>query len=175
MNANTTIISTRFDSLKRRLIKVLRLGKSDVVEPFEVSPFGIDSNPLKDMKAIYMETQQKGVNVIVGYMNKNQLADVGETRLFSTDANGSLKTYIWLHNDGTMEIGGKNNHIAQYEGLATAFNQLKSDFNDLVSKFNAHVHSGVTTGAGTSAVPTTSGSSSNADITPAKIETIKTI
>jgi hypothetical protein len=44
----TRVISTQLDSLNRRLIKVLRFGKSDVQTPFQALPHGIDSNPVKD-------------------------------------------------------------------------------------------------------------------------------
>jgi hypothetical protein len=175
MNIITNIISTTFDSVKRRLIKVRVLGLNDIRTAVEVSPFGIDSNPLKDMRAIYAETANKGDRVIIGYINKNQLAAVGEMRLFSTDAHGNLKTYIWIKNDATIEVGGNAHHMTQYEGLQTAFNQLKTDFNNLVTKFNSHVHTGVQTGGGSSAITPTPGTASTADITGAKIETVKTL
>ena len=169
----TKILSTDFDDLARRLVKVLRKGKSDVQTPMEAAPFGIDSNPLKDMIAVYGPTEEKGKTVIIGYLNKNQQADVGETRLFSTDADGALKFYAWLKNDGTMEIGGADYHMVRYEQLETAFNELKADFNALVTTFNSHTHLGVIAGFATSGTTTASGTASDADITPAKIDEIK--
>ena len=175
MNIIANILSTTFDSVKRRLIKVRVLGVTDIRTAFETNAFGIDSNPIKDMRAIYAETANKGERVIIGYLNKNQLAAVGETRLFSTDANGNIKTYIWLKNDATIEIGGNTKHMVRFEELQTAFNQLKTDFNNLVTKFNSHVHTGVTTGGGSSATTPTPGTASTADITGAKIDTVKTL
>jgi hypothetical protein len=72
-----------------------------------------------------------------------------------------------------MEIGGDAYNMVRYQELETAFNQLKSDLNNFISIFNAHTHAGVTTGGGTSGVTATSGTSSSADITPAKIDEIK--
>jgi len=175
MNIITNILSTAFDSVKRRLIKVRVLGLNDIRTAFEVTPFGIDSNPIKDMRAIYSETANKGKRVIIGYFNKNQLAAVGETRLFSTDANGTLKTYVWLLNDGTIKIGGDTKHMVRFEELETAFNKLKSDFNSLVTTYNSHVHSGVTTGGGSSGPTPSSGTASTADISGAKIDSVKTL
>lgn len=166
------ILSTSFDDLQRRIVKVLRKGKSDVQTAMEAAPFGIDSNPLKDMIAVYAPTEEKGKTVIIGYLNKNQLADVGETRLFSTDSDGTLKFYAWLKNDGTMEIGGNDYHMVRYEKLAEAFNELKQDFNDHITAYNSHTHTGVMVGLGSTSF-TTPGTPSVADITPAKIDEIK--
>lgn len=44
--------------------------------------------------------------------------------------------------------------------LTQKLNNLENKVNDIVSKFNTHVHSGVQTGGGTSAVPTTTVSGS---------------
>lgn len=170
----TKVISTSFDDLQRRIIKVLRKGKSDVQTPIEASPFGIDSNPIKDMIAVYGQTEEKGKTVIIGYIDKNKLAASGETRLYSIDNNGNLKTYVWLKNDGTMEIGGNTKHMVRYEELQTAFNQLKQDLNTFITIFNSHTHTGVTIGVGSTSTTTTPGTTSSADISPAKIDNIKT-
>lgn len=169
----TKILSTSLDDLQRRIVKVLRNGKSDVQTAMEAAPFGIDSNPLKDMIAVYAPTAEKGKTVIIGYLNKNQLADVGETRLFSTDSNGAEQFYVWLKNNGTAEIGGNAYHMVRYEKLAEAFNQLKSDFNNHITAYNIHNHMGVTPGLGNSSIVNVTGTQSTADITPAKIDEIK--
>ena len=57
----------------------------------EAMPYGVDSNPIKDMVAVYSETTGKGETVIIGYLNKNLKAEVGEFRTFSTDSNGGRK------------------------------------------------------------------------------------
>lgn len=163
-----------------REVKVLRLGDKDVQTANEVSPFGIDSNPLKDMIAIYGETSNNGDTVIVGYLNKNRLAQIGELRIYSTDDKGAEKFYTWLKNDGTMEIGGDTDNMVRYSELETAFNELKSDFNDLVAKFNSHIHIttatvGSTPTPGVISPTTTTATPSAADITPSKIEEIKTM
>lgn len=169
------IDSTNTDSLIRRVAKFLRFGKSDIQTALQVAPHGIDSNPVNEMIALYAETGQKGKTVVVGYLNKNVLAEVGETRIFSTDSNGELQTFIWLKADGTMQIGGSTKNMVRFQELETGFNQLKTDFNNLVTLFNSHVHTGVTTGGGSSGPPASSGSSSNASIADAKIDEIKTL
>lgn len=133
MQALVKTISTGIKNLAR-IIKVSRYGKDDTVTGMEAMPYGDDSNPIAGMDAVYLELSSRKNKVIVGYINKQQLADVGEKRIFSTDANGNVKFYIWIHADGTCEFNGKDNHLAQFEALQTAFNQLKSDFNN-------HIHS----------------------------------
>lgn len=126
MNFLTKVISTEIDNLKRRVIKILRFGKSDVQTCIESLPYGIDSNPIKDMIAVYAETNEKGKVAIVGYFNKNQKAAVGELRLFSTDSNGTEKFYTWLKSDGTMEIGGDSNFAVKYNELKTEYDKTKT-------------------------------------------------
>ncbi len=168
------VISTRILSNKR-LVKFLRMGKSDVQENYQVAPFGFDSNPVKDMIAVYSKTDELGKSVIIGYIDKNQLADVGESRMYSTDADGLLKFFLHLKNNGTAEFGGDADFMVRFSGLETAFNELKSDLNNLVTTFNTHVHPGVTSGPSSTSPTPTPGTQSTADISPAKIEEIKTL
>lgn len=156
------IISTSVDSLKRRIQKFVRFGLDDVQTSMVAAPFGIDSNPVKDMVAVYAPTAEKGKTVIIGYINKNAISEVGGVRLFSTDANGTEKFYVYLRANDTLELGGNTKHLARFEELETAFNALKSDF-------NTHTHTG-NLGAPTTPplVP------SIADISGAKITKIKT-
>lgn len=171
----TKLISTQIKN-GLRFIKVLRSGKSDTREGYQVTPFGDDSNPVnyEGMRAIFCETEVKGKQIIIGYIHPNQLAAIGEKRIFSTDANGQVKFYIWLHSNGTCDFGGNTNHLTQYEALKTAFDQLKSDFNDLVTKFNSHVHPGVTAGGASTGATATPGTSSSADMSGAKLDNLKT-
>lgn len=162
----TRVISTTLDSVKRRITKITRYGKDDDTQTgLEASPYGIDSNPINGMVAVYAETASKGKQVIVGYLNKNQLAGVGEHRSYATDTTGALKFYIWQKADGTCEIGGTTKHMTRFEDLETGFNQLKSDFN----AFLVHVHGAAGTPPAPPATPST------ASIANAKINEVKTL
>lgn len=173
------VISTSLDAAKRLVVKILYQGKltngqGDVRTPIEASPFGVDSNPTEGKIAIYAQSPQKGKYYIIGYLNTDRKALVGETRLFSTSASGDLEMYLWLRNNGFMEIGGDQNHMTRYEGLETAFNQLKANFNTFVSVYNAHTH--IVTSPGNPTGPAVAqGATSSADISNAKITEIKTI
>lgn len=190
------VISNRVSGLKR-LIKFFGLGKDDVQEIIQIAPFGIDSVPIKDMVAVYSETSVKGESVLVGYINKSLVAQSGDFRTYSVNSNGTVQFYIWQKNDGTAEIGGNIDNMVRYSKLEQAFNQLRSDHNSLVAKHNAlvaevnvlgasyvaHQHTSTAVGTFTTAgtPPATYAPStqidlpSTADITPAKIDEIKTL
>ena len=169
------IISSEKDSLARRVIKFFRYGNSDVQTAIESAPHGIDSVPFKDLVGVYAKTSSSGKTALIGYLIKDRLADVGETRLFSTDEQGGLQTYIWLKNDATIEIGGGTDNMVRFSELETAFNQLKQDFNTFVTAtYNTHTHISAAPASPT-ATPLPVGTSSSADISGAKIDEIKTL
>jgi hypothetical protein len=160
-----------------RSVKFLRYGKKDFQTSFQATPPGIDSHPVKDMIAIYSPTDERGETVVIGYINKNQLAAIGETRIFSTNDVGELQTFIWLKNDGTIRIGGDAKNMVRFQELESGFNQLKTDLNNLISAFNAHMHP--TAGTGPPSPPSPGSGipavASNASIEDAKIDEIKTL
>jgi len=176
MNVIIKILSSSVDKLNRRVLKYLRYGKSDVQTSLEVAPYGIDSNPIKDLVAVFAETNENGRTVILGYLNKNQKAKPGEWRAFATNAQGDEKFYIWMKDTGIMEIGGDQNYAVKFNELKTEFNKLKDDYNNLVSTFNSHTHIlALSAGTGTAAVPAVGGNTNSSDIDNAKNEKIKTI
>lgn len=103
----------------KRILKVEQFG---VKTADEVAPFGIDANPLKDMVAIYSDTTNASESVILGYINKNQLASSGEVRLYSLDSNKALKSFIWLKNDNTIEFNGNTYSMVRFEPLQSGIN-----------------------------------------------------
>jgi hypothetical protein len=180
MNKIIKVISSQIDETGRRLIKSLGWGADDVQETLNVAPFGDDSCPVKDMVAIYATTSDIGNPVVIGYVNKNQIADVGEKRIFSTNADGVEQIALHLKNDGTAEFGGNTDFMVRYSELEVGFNALKSDFNSLVTSYNSHIHITTATVSATAVpgviAPTPStGTPSTADISGSKIDEIKTI
>ena len=177
MNLLTKVISAEVKE-SFRIVKVLGLGKDDVRTADVSAPYGIDSNPVADMIAIYSDTYVSGEPVIIGYINQDQVAAPGELRLYSTDDNAEEKNYIWLKNSGTIEIGGDADNMVRYSELEKAFNQLKADHDKLAEKWDAFVAAYIPGSPSTTGSPATlAGSSvgaSSADITTAKINEIKT-
>ncbi len=122
-------VSTSLNKLLERVVKFYAFSKDDVRDVKQASPFGIDSNPLPGTIAVYATTRALGKGVVVGYINQKMLAALGETRLYSVDADGNAVTYLWLKNDGTIEIGGNTNHMVRYEELQAGWNQMLIDLN----------------------------------------------
>jgi len=159
-------ISTEFGNANRRIVKILGFGKKDIQTPYESMPFGFDSNPTEGMVALQANTGELGKTAIIGYINVNQLAEVGELRLYSTDENGVEKAYIWLKNDENIEIGGNTDFMVRYSALETAFNELQQKYNTFAA---AYVPGGPTS---VGLPPTAQTSTGN--ISAAKIDNIKT-
>jgi len=176
----SNIVKTISTEIKNAIMKVkfFRYGKSDVQEVRQVTPFGIDSNPIEGLAGLYVKTEQKGDAVLVGYI-QDSLTDVGELRLSSTNASGVEQSYTLFKNDGDIELNGNSDNLVRYSKLEDAFNELRTDFNNLVTAYNSHTHITTATVGGTPTpgvlTPTpTTGSPSIANILPAKIENIKT-
>jgi len=162
----TKVISTRIGSATSRLVKILRFGKSDVQEPRQSSAFGIDSNPVPKLLAVYSETSENGKAVILGYININQLADIGECRIYSTDENNSLKAYLWAKNDGDLLVNGDTDNLIRYLKLNQGLQQF---VNDLKLELTA-IQAGIIAGGGTY----TPNPAFHLDISDSKIDNVKT-
>lgn len=149
----TKVISTSFDKAKRLIVKVLFQGKlisgkGDIRTPLEASPFGIDSNPVEGKVALYTRSGKDGKYYIFGYLNTERLAAPGENRIFSTDENGELQTYIWLKNSGNMmHLGGDANWATKYTESKAELDKLKTSLNSLITAFNTHTHLDPVSGA----------------------------
>lgn len=118
----------------KRFLKVSQFG---VKTAKVVAPFGDDANPTKDMTALFSESTENGETFIIGYVNTNQLAKVGEKRIYSTNANGDLSTFIWLKNDGTMEIGGNTHNATRYLPLENGIAAKDALINSNLSQISA--------------------------------------
>lgn len=152
----------------------------DTHDSVQITSFGDDSCPPKNIKGVKMATSTEAYHIILGYFNRSNVAVEGEKRIFSVKEDGSISFYVHLKNNGTMEIGGTDDNLVRYSELKTGFDQLKTDFNNfLTTQYNLHTHPvpGVTVGSGStnSSVTTSLGTESIADISDCKIDEIKTI
>ncbi len=96
----------------------------------------------------------------------------GEFYLYSVSG-GLVKANIKGVNDGILEINGSTDFAVAFNDLKIAFNQLQSDHDALLNEYKLHVHTGVTTGAGSTSAAGSALSPSSADIDPAKVATVK--
>lgn len=187
----TKIISTAIEKSKL-IIKILGFGSADIQTVFYVQPFGIDGNPVPGYRAIFADTASREDKILIGVIFENAITDIGELRLHSEDADGNEKASLHLKNtgevemiananatlilkdDGIIEINGNADFMARFSELKNGFDQLKQDFNNLITAYNAHVHPGVTAGGASTLVTPSQGTSSTASIDDSKIDNVKT-
>lgn len=145
-----------------RILKVLEFGPKTADE---CAPFGDDSNPLKGMSAVFAETSVEGEPVIIGYLNENQLAAAGEKRIYSLKEDGSVSSFIWLNNDGKIQLNGNTDNAVRYAKLEEAINLMDTSINAELTKI-------------VTAISTLGGSYTmepiQTDISAAKIDDLKT-
>lgn len=145
----------------KRILKVLQFGAKTAKE---CAPFGFDSAEAENMTAIFAETFNAGESVIIGYINKNQLAEPGESRMYSIDASGVVKAFIYARKNGVLELNGN-----EYFGVR--FNPLNNALLDQQTKINVELAKIVTS------ISSLGGTYVNAPLTNtfelAKSETIK--
>lgn len=146
-------------------IRVLKVTQYGAKTADVVSSFGDDSHPLKNMVAIYGETGENGENIILGYINKNQIAKEGEKRIFSLKPDGTLSFSIHLKNDGNCEIGGAEDFAIRYNKLNEALQQqLIQSLNQQLSA----IASGISSAGGTYTPQNIS-----LDLTESRVDNIK--
>ena len=155
----------------RNLIKFRLFGPEDIREKPNASPYGVDGNPIPKMVGIYAKTGEDGKGVLLGFIQENALAEPGELRLFATDENGVEKCFIWLKNNGTIELNGSADNLVRYSKLKEGFNQLRDDFNSLIQDYNGHIHVTPSGNSSPIAVPLTG---TSASIVASKINELKT-
>lgn len=95
--------------------------------------------------------------------------ETGEAIAYSIDS-GAIQAFIKFLKTGVLHINGDADFAVRFNELQTAFDQLKSDLNSFISVYNGHTQ---TVSGGVAAAPAAQGTPSTADITPAKVDTVK--
>jgi hypothetical protein len=122
----------------KRIVKVLQFGTKTAKE---VGPFGFDSSAPENWTAIFAETTNKDESVIVGYINKNQLSGIGESRMYSLGDDGSLKAYILCDGKGQISLNGNQFSSVRFENLQTSLNAQNSLINAELTKIAIAINS----------------------------------
>jgi hypothetical protein len=147
------------------------------MQGYNVAPFGFDSVGVQNMQCVFSDTSNNRYPIIVGWLNTSVVAQEGESRMYATNSGGSVVGYVYLKNNGELNLLGDSNWAVKYTELATQFNELKGKFNDLVASYNQHMHPTAAPGAPSTPTPVPSifpATPSTADITQSKNTRIKT-
>src|SRR4030095_3245043 len=81
--------------------------------------FGFDSTPLENYTAIYSETSNMSEAIIIGYINKTQIAKLGESRMYALGSNGELLGYVYARDSGVLELSGNTYSTVRFQPLNT--------------------------------------------------------
>lgn len=152
------------DGTNLRLLLQVQVTDSDDVQTVEyMATSGEDSNPPNGSKVLIVGIGSAYKIAIAADDNIEPTMLEGEKKLYSIEA-GAIAAFINFLQSGIIELNGNADFAVRYNALETAFNQLQSDFDG-----HSHLY---TPGTGT---PTqTSGPpASTADITAAKVDTVK--
>lgn len=123
----------------RLLVKVLGLGSSDIKTVYQLLPFGIDSRPVKNYRAVYSDTGIKGEKILIGVINNNVLTGIGEIRIHSEDSSGNEVLYVHLKSDGNCEINGNNDNLVRYLKLDEGLSNMAGDINTELGKIQTAI------------------------------------
>lgn len=134
-----------------RYVQAQVFGAKDVREAPLVQPFGVDANPVANLRAIYASTTAQGEKIFLGFINTDALAEAGEIRIYSVGDGDTAS--VWCKADGTLELNGDEDFAVLFNKLKIEFNSLKSTVTDLVGAFNAHQHATAGTGPPVSPTP----------------------
>jgi len=149
----------------KRILTVMQYGAKTAKEAY---PFGFDSAPLADYTAIYLETSNKDESVIVGYVNKAQIAKLGESRMYalrsSGESIGELLGFVYCREDGTTAINGSEFSAVRFQNLKTAIDNSDTLINTELAK----IATAITTLGGSYIV-----SNISTDLTSSESETVK--
>lgn len=157
-------ILTTVAGKKLRTITAVLFGPNDVKNAPECGPAGYDGSPITGLTAIFAKTTRRGDTVFLGYIPTNQLAQPGEARIYSTDSNGTEKAKIWIHGDGTVELGGTSGAVNPNN--ATQYQALELAITNYLTLLNTAINTGIV-GAGGAYVPPPA-----INLTPAKLTKI---
>lgn len=132
---------------------------------------GIIGNPPKGAKGLRIRIGS--LDIVISSLNY-QVAlptNPGETKVYSTDEDGVEVAGTNFKDDGTQEINGKEDFAVRFSELKATVDEMVSDHNDLVTAHNTHMHP--TAAAGPPSLPTVTETPSTADISDAKVDTVK--
>lgn len=162
-----------------RFVTFYGTSRSDVLKKIQYTPFGFDSMPTKDVPLVFDESGIRGKGSVLGYAKVVEELNEGDSAMYATDTDGNIVGKLIMLNDGTFKIGGDTDNMVRFTKLEKGFNDLRSDLNSLIGKWNSFCTSYVPGSPTTVGLPATLTPSilleSTAEISGAKINEIKTL
>jgi len=159
------------DGTVDRILLQVEFTENDV-RTIELMPGnGVDFNPVTGSRVFVASDSDSYQLAIASTDDIEPESNTGEYEIYSNDS-GTKKAKIKLKTDEEIVINDGTDYAVAFNELKTAFDQLKSDFDNFVNTiFNLHNHPTAPTGP--VSVPSVTGSSSTADIDPAKVDKVR--
>ena len=148
-------------------------GRITTAENF--SPAGDDSFPLLTDIPFIVSAPGTGRFVVLGYLdpvNAGQALE-GERRFIARDSSGAPVSFVWLRNDGSLELNGADDYAVRYTPLAEQIHQLRDDLNEFIGVFKLHKHSTAAVGAPSIPDNAATATDSTIDISGSSVGTVR--
>ena len=160
--------TTNKDSEARVLLLQVEISDPDDVQTVELFRHaGVDYTPPDGSNVLLLELGRAWKAAFATDDGIEPRTEKGEYLVYSSE-DGTVKAYAWFKKSGDLELNGDDDNAVRYSKLEQAFNQLKADFEAHIHDTTATIGQGPT--AGVISPPT---AKSTADITQAKIDSIK--
>lgn len=146
---------------QKLLLQVAITDDKDIQTVELMTQSGEDTNPPNEARVLIT---QVGESYLIGICTDDLIVPSmgpGEKKIYSV-ASGSIQAFINFLTTGVLELNGNTD-------FAVAFNNLKTEFEELQSAYNAHTH----TVDGNPGTTGTTNTISTADIDNAKVDTVK--
>ena len=100
------LIKTEIDKYILQTVET-HYGQNQLCDQY--GPSGEDAPPIKDDRVLLVKVEGSGRFVSAGVLTQSQDAEPGDKKMYSRDSDsGDVKAYIWLKNDGSIEIESKD-------------------------------------------------------------------
>lgn len=129
------IISSAIEKGKL-IVKILGYGSKDVQTIHNVQPFGIDARPVPGYRGIYADTASKEEKILIGIIHESVLVDEGEIRLRSEDSDKAEQAYLYLKNDGNIEINGDADNLMRFLNTKAVIEEIQNDLASIKQVFS---------------------------------------
>jgi hypothetical protein len=154
------------------------LGSDDTVTCTLYGLAGVDSYPLPGDE-VHVTINDEEYTITAVFRDAQDGFGPGETVVYSRDSDGNIKATVKCTADGNVILNAGTRSAVGFEDLKTAFDQLRTDHDDLYGVVSAHGHLSGPPGAPTGpAIELPSQAPvipvpSTADVDPAESETVK--
>jgi hypothetical protein len=155
-----------------RVLRVELTSPDDLQSVAQITRAGVDSSPHDETRVVVIDIEPSYRVAVSEEDLSTPSVDRGEQELYSYSSAGARLATIKLDSASAVIINGGGDYAIAYSRLKTAFDQLKSDFNNLVTQYNSHTHV-APAGGGATAPPVPLGAPSAADMSSSKVDKIE--